>query len=62
MTFNLADRLMQSAMKITGLKNKSETINQALSEFLNKRARENIKNAYGKLNSIWMLGNIETGS
>ncbi|MGD2093192.1 MAG: type II toxin-antitoxin system VapB family antitoxin [Candidatus Aminicenantes bacterium] len=49
-TFNLDDELMQSIMKVSGMKNKTKIIHQALSEFLNKMVRENIKNAYGKLN------------
>ena len=49
-TLNLDDRLMQSIMKISGMKNKTEIIHQALVDFLSKRVRENIKNAYGKLN------------
>ena len=49
-TLNLDDEIMQSIMKVSGIKNKTEIINQALSEFLGKLVRENIKNAYGKLN------------
>ncbi|UCH98369.1 MAG: type II toxin-antitoxin system VapB family antitoxin [Candidatus Aminicenantes bacterium] len=49
-TLNLDDQLMQSIMKISGMKNKTEIIHQALSEFFGKLVRENIKNAYGKLN------------
>ncbi len=49
-TLNLDDELMQSIMKVSGMTNKTEIIHQALSDFLAKLVRENIKNAYGKLN------------
>ena len=48
-TLNLDDKLMRSIMKVSGMTNKTEIIHQALSDFLGKLARENIKNAYGKL-------------
>jgi hypothetical protein len=41
---------MQSIMKVSGMTNKTEIIHQALSDFLGKLVRQNIKNAYGKLN------------
>ncbi|MFC2146855.1 type II toxin-antitoxin system VapB family antitoxin [Acidobacteriota bacterium] len=49
-TINLDDELMQSIMKVSGMKNKTEIIHQALSDLLSKMVRDNIKNAYGKLN------------
>jgi Arc/MetJ family transcription regulator len=49
-TINLDDELMQSIMKVSGMKNKTEIIHQALSDLLSKMVRENIGNAYGKLN------------
>jgi Arc/MetJ family transcription regulator len=49
-TLNLDDKLMQSIMKVSGMTNKTDIIHQALSDFLGKLVRENIKNAYGKLN------------
>jgi Arc/MetJ family transcription regulator len=49
-TLNLDDRLIQAIMKSTGVKNKTEIINKALTEYLGKLNRESIKEACGKLN------------
>jgi len=48
-TFNIDDKLINSIMKCTGMKNKTEIINKALAEYLGKLARKSIKEAYGKL-------------
>ena len=37
-------------MKITGKKNKTEIVNNALDEYLKKLNRDSIKEAYGKFN------------
>lgn len=48
-TFNIDDKLINSIMKCTEMKNKTEIINKALAEYLGKLTRESIKEAYGKL-------------
>jgi hypothetical protein len=48
-TLNVDDSLMNSISKHTGIANKTEIINRALSEWLGKLRRENIMNAYGKI-------------
>jgi hypothetical protein len=49
-TLNLDDKRMQEIMKITGEKNKTEIVNNALDEYLKKLNRDSIKEAYGKFN------------
>ena len=48
-TLNINDSLIQSISKYTGMTCKTEIIDRALSELLDKLKRENIKNAYGKM-------------
>jgi Arc/MetJ family transcription regulator len=61
-TFNIDDKLINSIMKCTGIKNKTEIINKALAEYLGKLTRESIKEAYGKLDfdlDVRELRNLE---
>ena len=61
-TFNIDDKLIDSIMKCTGIKNKTEIINKALAEYLGKVTRESIKDAYGKLDfdlDVRELRNLE---
>lgn len=48
-TLNVDDSLMDSISKHTGIANKTEIINRALSEWLGKLRRQNIMDAYGKI-------------
>lgn len=48
-TLNINNSLINSISKHTGISNKTEIINTALSELLGKLRRQNIINAYGKI-------------
>ena len=48
-TLNIDDKLMNTIMKLTDVKSKTQIINQALTEYLSKLNRESIKNVCGKL-------------
>jgi Arc/MetJ family transcription regulator len=48
-TLNIDDSLMQAICKHTGSTNKTDIINNALSEYLGKIRRQNLMNAYGKI-------------
>ena len=51
MATNLAidDELLASALKISGLKTKKETVNLALEEFIQKRRRKEAMELFGKI-------------
>jgi len=51
MATNLAidDKLLSSALKISGLKTKKETVNLALEEFIQKRKRKEAMELFGKI-------------
>ena len=51
MATNLAinDELLTSAVKISGLKTKKETVNLALEEFIQKRQRKEAMELFGKI-------------
>ena len=57
MATNLAinDELLTSAVKISGLKTKKETVNLALEEFIQKRQRKEAMELFGKIdfNKNW---------
>jgi Arc/MetJ family transcription regulator len=48
-TLNIDDSLLHSITKHTGITNKTEIINTALSDYLGKLRRQNLMNAYGKI-------------
>lgn len=48
-TLNVDDSLLKTISKLTGKKNKTEIINSALSQYLGHIRRQNVMNAYGKL-------------
>ena len=51
MPSNLAidDTLLETALKISGLKTKKETINAALAEFINRRKSAEVISMFGKV-------------
>ncbi|MBE0586047.1 MAG: type II toxin-antitoxin system VapB family antitoxin [Desulfofustis sp.] len=51
MATNLAidDRLLQEALKISGLKTKKDTVNLALKEFVDRRKQSEIISIFGKM-------------
>ncbi|HGG58850.1 MAG TPA: type II toxin-antitoxin system VapB family antitoxin [Gammaproteobacteria bacterium] len=51
MATNLAidDKLLQEALKISGLKTKKDTVNHALKEFIDRRKQLEILSLFGKL-------------
>ncbi|MCK4762072.1 MAG: type II toxin-antitoxin system VapB family antitoxin [Candidatus Aminicenantes bacterium] len=48
-TLNINDSLIKAIGKHTGITNKTEIINTALAEWLGKLRRDNLINAYGKI-------------
>jgi len=48
-TLNISDHLMMELVKLSGISNKTKAIELALSDFVRKLKRENIKNSCGKL-------------
>ena len=51
MPTNLAidDKLLDTALKIGGLKTKKDTVNIALKEFIQRRKMEDVINLFGKI-------------
>ncbi len=49
-TLNISDNLITESMELSGISNKTKTIEMALSDFVRKLKRGKIKNACGKLN------------
>jgi len=45
----LDDKLIEEALKISGLKTKKEVIHQALQEFVNNRNRRDLRELQGKI-------------
>jgi hypothetical protein len=46
---HIDDRLMAQALKLGGRKNKRETVNEALAEYVQRRAQAKIIEAFGTL-------------
>lgn len=46
---HIDDRLMAEALKVGGRKNKRETVNEALAEYVQRRAQAKIIEAFGTL-------------
>jgi hypothetical protein len=49
-TLNLSDNLINESISLSGIPNKTKVIELALTDFVRKLKRENIKNSCGKLN------------
>jgi len=45
----ISDELLASALKISGLKTKRETVNMALEEFIQRRRRKDAMELFGKI-------------
>jgi Arc/MetJ family transcription regulator len=43
------DRLMEEAMRLSGLSTKKEVVNQALAEFVQRRNRKDLRELQGKI-------------
>ena len=48
---SIDNELMDAALKIGGLKNKKDTVNQALREFINRRKTADIIALFGKIDN-----------
>jgi Arc/MetJ family transcription regulator len=46
---SIDDKLLEEALSISGLKTKKDTVNQALSEFVNRRKQLEIIELFGSL-------------
>ncbi len=59
-TIDIDDKLMNDAMKRSGLKSKKETVNLALIEFIRLQKRQAMKNLQGKVKWIGDLDKMRT--
>lgn len=46
------DNLMEKAMQVSGLKTKKEIVEQAISEFVERRTRKNLMDLKGKISFV----------
>jgi Arc/MetJ family transcription regulator len=59
-TIDIDDKLMNDAMKRSGLKSKKATVNLALIEFIRLQKRQAMKNLQGKVEWIGDLDKMRT--
>ncbi len=57
---DINDKLLNEAIKLTGLKSKKEIVNTALAEYVKHMKRQAIKNLQGKVEWIGDLDKMRT--